>query len=204
MGQGIASRRMLAVAGVIGVLSAASCGASDPAPAPATTPPPVESLTTPATPPPADVVVGAAVKRAAAEGKVVLIEFGASWCVWCKHFEALVTAPETREAIASNFVVLNLTVREREEKKVLEHPGAATAMERWGGAKAGLPFYVFLDARGNKIADSNAMPDQTNIGFPATKLEVERFMALIERTAPKLTADDRAAIARYLQRGIQS
>jgi thiol:disulfide interchange protein len=154
-------------------------------------------------PPPAAVLVAEAVKRAKAEGKVVLIEFGASWCVWCKHFEALVNAPETKRVIADNFVVLNLTVRERDEMKALEHPGADAAMDRWGGANAGLPFYVFLDAAGRKVADSNFMPDGGNIGFPATREEVGRFMTLIDRTAPRLRPADRATLLAYLQKDIR-
>ena len=67
------------------------------------------------TPPPADAVVAAAVKAARARNKAVLIEFGASWCVWCRNFETFVTASDTAPIIASQFEVVNLVVREAEE-----------------------------------------------------------------------------------------
>jgi len=155
------------------------------------------------TPPSAESVVAAAVKRAKAEGKVVLIEFGASWCIWCRHFETFVHAPETASINASQYVVVNLVVQERDDKVALEHPGGRDAMFEWGAANAGLPFYVFLDNEGRKIADSNAMPDGANIGFPAIKAEVEAFMMLIDRTAPKLSGSQRRTLETHLLRRVK-
>src|SRR5262245_33180197 len=43
----------------------------------------------------ADVIVQQAVSQARAGSKAVLIEFGASWCTWCRSFEAFVKAPDT-------------------------------------------------------------------------------------------------------------
>jgi thiol:disulfide interchange protein len=146
----------------------------------------------------ADALVSRAVAEARAEHKVVLIEFGASWCVWCRHFQDFVHAPGVRDIIADNYVLVTLTVREREDKVALENPGGAEAMTTWGGAKAGLPFYVFLGATGAKIADSNAMPDGQNIGFPATPVERDAFLGVLAKTAPRLDASRRAALRGYL------
>lgn len=149
-------------------------------------------------------VVAAAVKRAAAEKKVVLVEFGASWCVWCKSFDAFVHAPETANTIAGNFVVANLTVQERtEDKKLLENPGGEALMDEWDGTDAGLPFYVFLDASGEKIADSNVMKDGSNVGFPGNDEELRVFMGLLDATAPRLTPGGRQAITTYLKKAMQ-
>jgi thiol:disulfide interchange protein len=154
--------------------------------------------------PSTDTVMSAALKRAQAERKIVLVEFGASWCVWCRSFEAFVQAPDVKQIIADNYIVVNLTVQERDDKKALENAGAQEAMNRWGGAKTGLPFYVFIDATGKKVADSNAMPDGTNIGFPATAKELQAFMGLIDKTAGRLSRTDRAKIADYLSKTIKS
>lgn len=151
-----------------------------------------------AAPAPARTVVAEAVKRAASEKKVVLVEFGASWCVWCRSFDAFVHAPETARTIAANFVVVNLTVDERDDKKALENPGGVELLTEWDGFDAGLPFYVFLDAQGEKIADSNVMRDGDNVGFPATDEELRAFMGLIEATAPRLTPAGRATLLTYL------
>jgi thiol:disulfide interchange protein len=151
--------------------------------------------------PPAADVVAAAVKRASAEHKVVLIEFGASWCQWCRRFEAFVKAPDTSPIIAANYIVVNLTVREHEDKKGLENPGGNALMDSWGGAASGLPFYVFVDRDGRKIADSNVMPKGDNIGFPGAPEEIAAFMGLVDRTAPALSPADRGVIEGYLTRG---
>jgi thiol:disulfide interchange protein len=152
------------------------------------------------TPPPAADVVAAAVKRAQAENKSVLIEFGASWCTWCRNFEAFVRSPDAGPILAKNFVVVNLVVRERDDKTSLEHPGGNALMDRWGGAQSGLPFYVFLDRTGTKVADSNAMPDGTNIGFPAVPQEIKAFVGLMDKAAPNLVAADRDVLEQYLVR----
>jgi thioredoxin-related protein len=148
--------------------------------------------------PTADSLVTAALAAARTGNRVILIEFGASWCTWCRSFDAFVHAPQVRQIIAGNFVVVNLTVHERDDKKALENPGGEAKMNGWGGAKSGLPFYVFLDTMGHRIADSNAMPNGGNIGFPGTPQEVQVFVDLISRTAPKLSRTDRAAIVEYL------
>jgi hypothetical protein len=98
---------------------------------------------------------------------------------------------------------VNLVVQERDDKKALEHPGGQEVMDKWGGAKSGLPFYVFLDASGRKIADSNAMPDGTNVGFPGNAKETDIFLGLLDKTAPRLSKGDRAKIVSYLQANIK-
>lgn len=145
-------------------------------------------------------VVAAAVKRAQAENKSVLIEFGASWCTWCRNFEAFVKSPDAGPILAKNFVIVNLVVRERDDKTSLEHPGGNALMDRWGGAQSGLPFYVLLDRAGTKVADSNAMPDGTNIGFPAVPQEIKAFVGLMDKAAPNLVVADRGVLEQYLVR----
>lgn len=187
-----------------GLLAAAAVGCADSPPTDAaTTPADVESSSTSTalvTPPPARDVVADAVEEAGAAGQVVLIEFGASWCTWCRHFEAFVDSTTAGPVIRDNYLIVNLIVQEEESLKALEHPGGLALMEEWGGAESGLPFYVFLDSTGTKIADSNAMPDGSNIGFPVTDTEIAQFMDLLDRTAPRVTPEQRDVILAELRR----
>jgi thiol-disulfide isomerase/thioredoxin len=143
------------------------------------------------------------VSKARAEQKTVLVEFGASWCVWCRRFDAFVHAPDTAKIIADNFVVVNLTVQERDDKKALENPGGDALLTEWDGLDAGLPFYVFLRDTGEKFADSNVMRDGSNVGFPGNDEESRIFVGLLGATAPRLSADAQSTLTTYLTKVVK-
>ena len=150
------------------------------------------------TTPPAQTIIDRALKTAKAQNKTVFVHFGASWCVWCKHLDAMLSSQEVGKLISDNFVLVNLTVQESDDKKALENPGAQEIMERNGAGKAGVPYYLFLDRDGKKIVDSLAMPKGGNIGYPATPEEIKTFESLLPKAAPRMTAAQRASISDYL------
>lgn len=90
--------------------------------------------------------------------------------------------------------MLNLVTQESDANKALENPGADQLMAKWGGDKAGLPFMVFLNGKGEKVTDSNRMPGGKNIGCPASAEEIAEFDRILQQTAPKITAGQRAKI----------
>jgi thiol:disulfide interchange protein len=151
-----------------------------------------------APPEPARTVVQRAVERAKAETKTVWVDFGASWCGWCRKLEAFLSAPEVKDIIQKHYLIVPLTVMESTDKKALENPGGEDVMKDLGGGDAGLPFYAFLDGSGKKIANSMAMPNGGNIGFPANQTELDAFVSLIDKTAPALTPGERARLVGYL------
>src|ERR1051326_1814255 len=107
--------------------------------------------------------------------------------------------PEFKKMFEANYVLLTLDVQENGEKKAkLENPGGVEYMKELGGEKSGLPFYAFVDAEGKKLADSNAMPKNMNIGCPDTPEEIEAFMGLIQKTAPHWSEADREKLKTYL------
>jgi len=80
-----------------------------------------------------------------------------------------------------------------------ENPGGLAIMKTLGGEKSGLPFYAIIDAKGKKLADSNAMPKDQNIGYPGSPEEIEAFGKILEKTAPKWKATDRQKLIDYLK-----
>lgn len=152
------------------------------------------------TPEPAATVVDAAVKRARAENKTVWVDFGASWCGWCRKLEAFLAAPEVRDIIQKHYLIVPVTVMESGAKEALENPGGEAMMNDLGGGDAGLPFYAFLDGSGKKIANSMAMPRGGNIGFPANQDEITAFVTLIGKTAPALSSAERDQLLAYLNK----
>ena len=148
----------------------------------------------------ADVVLKAALQQAGGANKSVLLIFHASWCGWCKRLDAVLDNPDIKRIMNDHYVITHLVVMENGAKKALENPGGNEMMEEFGGAKSGLPFYAFLNGEGKKIADSNVMPKDQNIGYPGTPEEIVAFEKLLKRTAPRMTDEQRGPVVAYLQK----
>jgi uncharacterized protein YyaL (SSP411 family) len=187
-------RPLLAVAFVtcVAVTLPAAAGAQNAASAPAGAPaaPAVKMIT----PPPAQTMIDDAVAAAKVSHKNVLAEFGASWCTWCHSFENFLADATGGKIMRDNFELVHLVVDESPDKKALENPGSSAMKTAMGGEKDGIPFFFFLDANGQKIADSEIMPDNGGVGHPNTPEEVAAFDKLLQKVAPNMTADQRTVI----------
>lgn len=150
------------------------------------------------TPTASQILVDAAVKEAMAEHKTVLVIFGASWCTWCHHFDALLNDAIAGPVMTAHYVVVHLVTQEKPAKKAQENPGSEAMMSAMGGKASGLPFLVALDSTGKQIADSNLMPQGGNIGFPVLPAEVAAFDKFLLQTAPGISTAERAQIRSYL------
>ena len=151
------------------------------------------------TPTAAEKLMTSAIKTAKAQNKVVLVHFGASWCSWCKRLDEMLQGKELGRLIADHFVVVHMTVQESDDKKKLETPGAEEFLAAQGAGKSGVPVFMFFDRDGKKIADSLALPNRVNIGYPASPEEIQAFAGILETTAPRMTSSQRASIIDYLK-----
>ncbi len=148
---------------------------------------------------PADKVIKTAVTEAKASNKNVFVFFHASWCGWCKRLEKAINSDELKSIFDKNFVIARLDVLERGAKvDSLENPGGRDIMKKFGGEKSGLPFYVFLDDSGKKIADSNSMPKSSNIGYPVSDEEINTFVKVIGKSSKHLSKENIRILKKYL------
>jgi uncharacterized protein YyaL (SSP411 family) len=141
-----------------------------------------------AAPDSAQTVVHAAVLKAQSSKVNVLLIFHATWCSWCKRLETAFSDSTIKPIIDKNYIVAMLDVKERGEKvQTFENPGGQKFLSDFGGDKSGLPFIVFLNGKGKMIANSNVMPKEQNIGYPGSIEEIDAFVMLLKKTAPRIT-----------------
>ena len=98
---------------------------------------------------------------------------------------------------------MRVVVRETEKNKLLENPGSSTLLTKLGGADAGLPFFAFLDAKGEVIVNSKRpVAGQTNgrnIGHPFQPQEIEWFITMIKKAAPRISRAQTKTIEDWLK-----
>jgi thiol-disulfide isomerase/thioredoxin len=144
---------------------------------------------------PAARVVQNAQVQAAREGKNVLVFFHASWCSWCRRFDALFESPEFKKPFHDSYVFAKITIRERDELRANENPGWPTLLRQLRGApERDVPYLAILSPKGEKLSDSyrpsvGEIPN--NGGYPTTAPEIEAFMNTIRRTGRAFTAEKR-------------
>jgi thioredoxin-related protein len=151
-------------------------------------------------PEPADKIIKSAIAEAKTTDKNVLVIFHASWCGWCKRLEKAITSDELKKIFEDNFIITHIDVMEHDEKIAeLENPGGKELMNKFGGEKSGLPFYVFLNSKGNKIADSNVMPKNSNIGYPGSSEEIDAFIKIVKKSAKNMGKKEISTTTEYLK-----
>ena len=86
------------------------------------------------------------------------------------------------------------------DKKPLNTPGGDELMKRLGGP-AGLPFFAFPDGHGALIVNS-LRPKEIgggNIGHPDKDYEIDWFLAMLDRGASRMLAEERATLEKWLR-----
>ena len=152
--------------------------------------------------PSANEVLNRAAQVAAKEKKNMLLMFTASWCGWCKRMDRSIADSACKQFFDDNYVLVHLTVMEREEDVQLENPGGMDWLKKFKGEQSGIPFWVILDPQLNLLADSYIRKPGVpltepgdNIGCPASEEEVQAFISILGNTS-RLKKSELEIIAR--------
>ncbi len=71
-------------------------------------------------------------------------------------------------------------------------------MDKLGGNKAGLPFFTFLNAKGDLIVSSKK-DGRDNIGYPLDAGDIAWFMIMLNKAVPDMAKADRESIETWLR-----
>ena len=146
--------------------------------------------------PAAEQIIAKAKVQASTEKKTIFLHFGASWCGWCKKLDVFLARADIKPVFEKYFVPVKLVVQENGKNKALENAGADALLRKLGGTD-GLPYSAFLDAQGALIVNSNR--DGQNIGYPAEPSEVDWFLQMMRKAAPRISEDDLKTIETALR-----
>jgi len=146
--------------------------------------------------PAADQIMASAKAKASVEQKAIFLHFGASWCSWCKRLDAFLDRSDIKPVFEKYFVPVKLVVQESAQNKALENAGADSLLKQFGGP-SGLPFSAFLDSKGQMVV--NSMLNGNNIGYPGEPGEIDYFVQMMKKAAPKMSEDDLMTIEAALR-----
>lgn len=129
--------------------------------------------------------------KAKRENKMVFLHYGAPWCGWCHRLEDWMAHPEIARLLAKDFIDVKIDIDRTIGGKDL----LAAHRKSEGG---GIPWFVFLDADGKEIVNSNA--EAGNVGFPVKPEEIAHFKAMLLKARRNLTEADVDALAASLEK----
>lgn len=130
------------------------------------------------------------VEEARTSNRLVFLHFGAPWCGWCHRLEDWMARKDISPLLAKDFVDVKI-----DQDRM---PGASELFERYCSKPGGIPWFAIVDPETGRAVITSDGP-KGNVGFPAAPEEIEHFVAMLKKTARKLTEADIKAIEASLQ-----
>jgi thioredoxin 1 len=126
--------------------------------------------------------IGAALARAAQDGKRVAVVFGADWCPDCDAFKSALRHRLVTPILDPGFVVVTVSVGNRDRNLDL--------MEQYGmHIDGGIPAVAILEPDGTLVASQR----EGEFRNASSLLSVAEIVSFFHRWTPEHAADDTAA-----------
>lgn len=122
--------------------------------------------------------ITAAVAKAKAENKRVLLQIGGNWCIWCYRFNAFVqTNGDLKKLLNENYVVYHLNYS-------TENKNEAYLKKLGNPQRFGFPVLVLLDGDGRQLHTQNTALLEKGNGY-----DLEKVQTFLARWKPAITAN---------------
>jgi len=97
------------------------------------------------------------------QNKLILLEIGGDWCIWCHRLDEFIsTKKELSESISDNFVVLKINVSEENSNEKFLKTFSKVP---------GYPHFIILDSNGREIGSMNTSNLEEGKSYSLTKFE---------------------------------
>lgn len=114
--------------------------------------------------------IAAAITKAKAENKYVILMAGGNWCGWCKLFEKTVSEDQQLDSVLhANFIPYHLNYSS-------ENKNEAVFAKYGYPQRFGFPVFIILDTKGNRIHTQNSEYLEEGKGYNKKKV-LEFFQA---------------------------
>jgi thiol:disulfide interchange protein len=105
----------------------------------------------------------AAKADAKAQNKLILLEFGGNWCIWCRRLDKFISdQPEISKNMSEVFIVLKINVSEEN--------GNVNFLKQFSNI-TGYPHFIITNASGEELAAVNTGTLEKGKGYSALKMQ---------------------------------
>lgn len=149
-------------------------------------------------PKPAIDVIDHAVHQARKTHKPILVMFQSSLSDLCKQIDSTLSLTAVKNIFEKYFIVTRIRVQEQAGViDSLANPGGMVMMKAFAGGQPQLPFCVFFNKKGRKVADTNVPEQVPAASQPVTASHLDALLNVVKKCAPHISPEQWRSLKHY-------